>query len=224
MALATVISAGCGSARYATATAQDEFKAGHYLRAAELYDQQLGDHPDDAAKAMLDKARRAARRDLVAEATAQRTAGERAAATQQLGQFFLLRETRGTTPEPATTAALPAEITAAGEYIEAAVLDRMRTVGLATADALARTFDPLLRQRELAPWRDDLHARLSERAKAKCQSYDSEVTTSEPFLRWAVATYCKRWGATDVVVPPLPDLRRPRFLGHRRPSRMPSRS
>lgn len=205
MALAMMTAAGCGSAIYATA--ETELELGHYLRAAELYDQQLGDHPDDAAKAARDKARRAALRDILTEVTAQRTTGDRAAAIKQLGQFFVLREAWGTTPEPATTAALPAEVTAVGEYIEAAILDRMRTVGLASADALARTFDPLLRQRELAPWRDDLRARLSERGKSMCQNYSSEVTTLTPFLRWAVAAYCMRWGYNDVVVPPLPDLR-----------------
>lgn len=198
--------AGCGGAPFFNSTASYDYLHGNYLQAAEEYDQRLRTEPSDTTRADRDDARRAALRVMLAAVTTQRDDGNHDVSLKLLGQFLAYRATWGTPLEPATAAALPAEITAAGEYIKQAVLERLADRGLASADAIARSYDAVLSQPELATWRNDLHARLVERGKFLCPIYFSELPGDKPFIRWAVTTYCKRWGAADQAVPPLPNL------------------
>jgi len=197
---------GCGGAPFFNSTASYDYMHGDYLQAAEEYDQQFRTNHSDAARDDRDGARRAALRVMLAAVTAQRKDGNDDVSIKLLGQFLAYRATWGTPLEPATADALPAEITAAGAYIKQAVSDRLADRGLASADALARSYDAVLLRPEFATWRNDLHARLVERGKFLCPIYFSELPGNKPFILSAVTTYCKRWGAADQVVPPLPNV------------------
>jgi hypothetical protein len=202
--LAVALVAGCAAS--VASRADDALHQRRYLEAAELYDQVVKQNPGDAkAIARRTEARTAVLRELLAETAQLRTGGRLDAATTKLAEMLVRRDAWMMKVDPETAKQLTVEVVAAGSAIATSVSKTAGAAGPLSAEQIAMHYAPLMTHHDFQNWRREIEDSVHTAGSAVCTSLEPRATS--PYLSWAIASYCKHFGITDVKVLPRANLR-----------------
>jgi hypothetical protein len=155
-----------------------------------------------ASQAEAPATRETTLRAKLEQARALRSSGHGAAALSLLDDELKMEARWGVTPYGELRALRDAEIAGAAETVDAAIRADLKDGAPLAAQARAAALEPLVQQPPLRPLADEMHARIAEAGKKRCDELAGRQKGDTPYLARLLADYCARVGGAFQAPPP----------------------
>lgn len=188
---------GCGSVR---SEANDAFSRKDWVRAAELYEKVLAEHPGDAeAKARLVESRTHVVEGLFDQCRQLRSSNQVDAAIRKVDEALHLLHVWQLQLTGPVRQRTNEELTWAGHSIRDEVRSLAQSGRPLAAEAAITKRMALLSYPEYATIKGDVEHTVSETGRTKCTKIAAFAKPDAPFLSHRIAAYCAHFGATVAI-------------------------